>query len=583
MALQTRLTRYFPRQAPTHSLPYYGPVRPFLPENPYPELSSGNDAADDAQMRTILDLVASVEVELSITKNEVAREWLEIALLQQNLQVSLMDALIAEKRLSMRRWIFQSDHLESFLRAHANVGSRLRHLPNELLGEIFAYCVSIDLGSPFCCGYSLSIMRIAAVCRRWRAIALSMPRLWSNIALLPYDHLRPDTWDNVVWGVEGSSSILLDHNIRIRGLRHLERVGQHVPLAITVAINISETSWLPNALLPRYLGHSHRWEMAYLTLYHDQFSFFEKWALQHEFDLLHTIVLAFASGHTIRAPIEFSSFLHELPVLRDLTLHCLDGFCSFPLALAPWTQLRVLSIKGPGCSALDIFSLLPKLSSGVELKLADIAMAEWDELALPEPGSQVKMSLGRLDLVDCQRRFVHLLIEFLARMGRAPELHCFCYRNLSHYADPLPQITLFLSSLSCRLSELHLTVPADFVANTSPVLFEAFSSDCLKGLEVLSVSGRSFSAVVVAHLGTAPASKDTINTPSLPKLRALTFMFWGQQTPDLGLTLVAVRSKHPQLHEVRIVNPENEVDIAFKTLSGLQKNGVSVFISSEWA
>nr|GAT55305.1 predicted protein [Mycena chlorophos] len=540
-------------------------------------------------MSTIRDLIASVEVELSITENEVAREKLEIALLhekrarillQPKPQVLSVDALIAEKRLSMRQWILQSDHLESFLYAHAEVGTRFRHLPNELLGEIFAYCVSLDLGAQLNEGYSLAIMLIAAVCHRWRAIALSMPRLWSNIAILPCEHWALETWDDGPDLELGDSSTLLARNIQAQSLLHLQRVGLHIPLAITLGINLSATNWLSNALLPILLGHSRRWEMVDLTLdTRYEFPFFQEEALQHDFSILHTLVINFYSGPA-RALVEFASFLHHLPILRDLTLHCSGGSCSFPLAFAPWAQLRLLSIKGSGCTALDIFLLLPELSLGAELRLEHIYMRGWDEVVLPEPGSQVKTSLGRLDLISCQGRFVHLLIEFLARTGRAPELRCFCYRNLSHYADPLPQITLFLSSLSCRLSELHLTVPADFVANTSPVLFEAFSSDCLKGLEVLSVSARSFSAVVVAHLAATAVS--TVTTPSLPNLRALTFMFWGQQTPDLGPTLVAVRSKHPQLHEVRIVNPENEVDIAFETLSELQKNGVSVFISSEW-
>ncbi|KAJ6610738.1 hypothetical protein B0H10DRAFT_1733648, partial [Mycena sp. CBHHK59/15] len=63
----------------------------------------------------------------------------------------------------------QPEQLNGFFTAHRAVVTPIHHLPSELLSEIFLQCFEavLPLG-PFQC---------AAVCTRWRVIALSTPRL----------------------------------------------------------------------------------------------------------------------------------------------------------------------------------------------------------------------------------------------------------------------------------------------------------------------------------------------------------------------------------------------------------------------
>jgi F-box-like len=62
-------------------------------------------------------------------------------------------------------------------------------LPKELITEIFSHCVTetVDLGA---LGLADCPWNLAQICSSWRAVALSSPNLWNDIAVqLPYHRL----------------------------------------------------------------------------------------------------------------------------------------------------------------------------------------------------------------------------------------------------------------------------------------------------------------------------------------------------------------------------------------------------------
>ncbi|KAG7092531.1 hypothetical protein E1B28_008881 [Marasmius oreades] len=85
-----------------------------------------------------------------------------------------------------------------------------RRLPSELLSYVFNWCFQ---DHP-CCAWIL-----AAVCRKWRRLALNMPRIWSKIRLLTTQHSSPDI-------------------IRL----WLERAGPTVPLDIEIYLRVVKSS-----------------------------------------------------------------------------------------------------------------------------------------------------------------------------------------------------------------------------------------------------------------------------------------------------------------------------------------------------
>ncbi|KIJ39425.1 hypothetical protein M422DRAFT_230623, partial [Sphaerobolus stellatus SS14] len=84
---------------------------------------------------------------------------------------------ILEKNLAIIRAHEQRLDQEASI-CHAAL-SPVRHLPNEMMSEIFLYCVPVDSTSEPCHIIPLSSpLVLLHVCRRWRRIALDTPRLF---------------------------------------------------------------------------------------------------------------------------------------------------------------------------------------------------------------------------------------------------------------------------------------------------------------------------------------------------------------------------------------------------------------------
>ncbi|KXN90805.1 hypothetical protein AN958_03459 [Leucoagaricus sp. SymC.cos] len=73
----------------------------------------------------------------------------------------------------------RSEALQDFIRAHRSLLSIKRHLPPELWSLIFEY----GIGDHYTRGCTdiTQVTRFASVCRLWRSVALSNPRLWARL------------------------------------------------------------------------------------------------------------------------------------------------------------------------------------------------------------------------------------------------------------------------------------------------------------------------------------------------------------------------------------------------------------------
>ena len=114
--------------------------------------------------------------------------------------------------------------------------SSVRRLPPELLAEIFELCLPKDYHEK---GAHQAVMLPSHVCRHWRSVALSIPKLWSKIVLDVSDRMVESRTALVTaWlsrSGESSLSITLD-GINVRPildviLLHRDR-WQHIDLCI---------------------------------------------------------------------------------------------------------------------------------------------------------------------------------------------------------------------------------------------------------------------------------------------------------------------------------------------------------------
>lgn len=101
------------------------------------------------------------------------------ALAAQRAQAAKMDAFISQLPEHLRRPIQQQ-----FAKLDG-IGYPILTLPNEITSEIFLWClpeslssVTGTLGRPF-----HAPMLLIHICRAWRSIAISTPRLWAGLAL----------------------------------------------------------------------------------------------------------------------------------------------------------------------------------------------------------------------------------------------------------------------------------------------------------------------------------------------------------------------------------------------------------------
>ncbi|KAJ7659164.1 hypothetical protein DFH06DRAFT_437322 [Mycena polygramma] len=222
----------------------------------------------------------------------------------------------------------------NFLKAHLDTYAYpVLTLPNEIISEIFLHTVEPTRAGGVPSSTDGPLL-VAQICRRWRDIALSTPRLWSNISL---------DLENIP-AYEGQLHLLETW---------LRRSGD-CPLFISI---IHQPRPLPSELWGKYDGsvrefvrailpHRRRWQELEISVPMHLFKFIEG-----EMPLLRdltlgipdmTMVTAYGErldpGEESRWPIRI---FHEAPALRTLLLA--KGFDPLVL-LPPWGQLTSVSI-----------------------------------------------------------------------------------------------------------------------------------------------------------------------------------------------------------------------------------------------
>ncbi|PPQ71273.1 LOW QUALITY PROTEIN: hypothetical protein CVT26_012044 [Gymnopilus dilepis] len=148
------------------------------------------------------------------------------------------------------------ERMETFIRTHQSILSAFRTLPNEVLSLIFTACLPDVEYLPWqqCKWRKMASFRLSKVCKRWRYIAISTPRLWSILGDVIVD-------ETTAGGTKGSSYLDFLEEL-------LRRSGNH---DLWVFISSPIAHYFPEChpIIEALLKHEHRW--AALGLYGGSF------------------------------------------------------------------------------------------------------------------------------------------------------------------------------------------------------------------------------------------------------------------------------------------------------------------------
>ena len=120
------------------------------------ELLTNNDTPEESTLRKARELLEIPRQELSKTKADIAHLEAQLALLKVRREKS-----------------------ERSMNDFQTILSPVRRLPDDLLNEIFYHC-SPSQRNPAMVGSEAPLL-LTRVCSKWRSLAMSSPRLWSEL------------------------------------------------------------------------------------------------------------------------------------------------------------------------------------------------------------------------------------------------------------------------------------------------------------------------------------------------------------------------------------------------------------------
>ena len=196
-----------------------------------------------------------------------------------------------------------------------------RRLPTDVIGVIFSHCLATHR-NPVMSASEAPIL-LTQICRDWRSIALSIPRLWSRLYIPTLGegrliHYPPETLPYVLEGEHRMEGRMEGQTEEVQ--RWL-RLSAACPLAITLIPTSDQVCYPP--LLDSIIQSSRRWQQLELGCF-----------LYPESDVMTRL---------------FSLSPDDLCMLRELRIHSLYSPANLPLQEEqedPWHQSGLLTAQG---------------------------------------------------------------------------------------------------------------------------------------------------------------------------------------------------------------------------------------------
>ncbi|KAJ7698025.1 hypothetical protein B0H17DRAFT_1177467 [Mycena rosella] len=358
-----------------------------LQDSPFENILHTNTVPSDADCVRIRDFLTGPRREVAYLSNEISR----------------MDKIIQD--LAHKR-----DVLAEFINAHLAMVSPARRLPDDIVRDIFVACLPSQR-NPLIISDESPLL-LCQICRAWRQLALTTPRLWASVhAVIPN---QPK--------VLKLAEILTEW---------LNRSGV-LPLSISVVFSKSWTG--ADAALPvltRLISFSPRWQHIQFTFpNHTLFASFGV-VCPRDVPMLQSMT---AHGiekrvrwvdHTDR-PVDsykFLSFLNN-PSLRSVVIACGPNLDQLPL---PWAHLTSLVVE-EGCISCDDAIAILRQCSALEKCALMIGPLE------PTTDAKTPIDLPNLHQLTIAGTSSTVFFDLLV----LPSLHSLVYSHRSSFDGPFP-------------------------------------------------------------------------------------------------------------------------------------------------
>jgi hypothetical protein len=301
-----------------------------VPASLIPHLLGTNSVPSDAEDQNVRALVAAVRSD-----------------------ISQLDADIAHAQSVLGQLTKEREALKAYVKVHAVFISPVRQAPDEIWSEIFSHCLPSSVERPESMKNISPLLvfnprnapaLLLRVCRDWRAIALSSPRLWSWISLFSKKAFQPTADVIQTW----------------------LRRSQAAPLSVILEPfhrSLGEiSSFFQGPVVQSVLEQSHRWRAV-----HIRFPLFLFSSFNNDLPQLEELHLNFYSAHPRDAPIRGDlDIFRNAPNLRRIKIYDLPPFPISDIKL-PWAQLTQFSSQRAGQSIINLCTLLRLASNLVSV------------------------------------------------------------------------------------------------------------------------------------------------------------------------------------------------------------------------
>ncbi|KAJ7472791.1 hypothetical protein FB451DRAFT_1558947 [Mycena latifolia] len=448
-------------------------------DSPYPELHSSASTPFDSQIPVIWKAIDRAEADISTTDHRL-----------MHLQSTI-------EQLKRHR-----AELEDFAKSHRAMVSAFRRLPTEILSKIFVE--SVDVNAKFDPRRNEPWI-IAQVCHRWRAVAITSPRLWRHFNL-PYTRNGP--------------------NLRPALTLQLERAS-NAPLSIRFRPQFSLD------VLKLFLAASPRWEVVTLDLRDNEFAHF----IGGSFPTLKLLTLRSWEPLMCTDDVDM---LESLPALKHLKLDLTEALPR--RLLLPWSQLRTCTLVN--FHSLDALWILSQLSPKTAVSLIRGANVDGERST-----SHTTSPIKSLKIDACGEDFAEDLLTSLV----APTLEEFHFECLEIEGETVDHIRSFLDNSMCPLTQLRIHTRSVLGDDLIHIL-ETSHSHSIVHLDV-------FSTAISNHSLDALSSQRVV-----PHLRTLVLRGHGEFDP--AHLLMMLGSRTPVLRSVRSAEFPGDMDLHSASAAG---------------
>ncbi|KDR77069.1 hypothetical protein GALMADRAFT_246253 [Galerina marginata CBS 339.88] len=270
--------------------------------------------------------------------------------------------------IELRRIQSLSDEISREVEEHRALVSPLRHLPTDILQEIFVSCLPATHNSTMCNDEAPTLL--THVCRAWRDIALATPQLWQSIHIpvplnnprhLEADEVVNEDYDAFALGIATKCSNLV--------AKWLERSG-----GCPVDISLDEKNtefWKDNycrTFIDAILDVSYRWRNVDICTSAEDMDHFLATVQGSELPSLHSLSLSLTSD-PFRSSVKWTEEegILNAPRLKEVSFIGVGGnFFKFPIN---WKYLTQLTIEDASTSVAGIGIMLRKCKNLVSCRL----------------------------------------------------------------------------------------------------------------------------------------------------------------------------------------------------------------------